>query len=193
MEVQAQARWVRTAPRKVKLVTDTLKGLPVVEALTLCKFMPKAAARDVAKVIRSAQANAEHNFNLDKDDLVIKDLRVESGVTMKRAQHRAMGRYFSVFKRTSHITAVIEDRPGAVKAVRRLARPVPPPGPPAGRAPRAGGDEAPRSEPKPSTPATPTSAQTPSAESAPARGRASKKEKSEGPKGEEAPKKGNKK
>lgn len=193
MEVQAQARWVRTAPRKVKLVADTLKGLPVAEALTLCKFMPKAAARDVAKVIRSAQANAEHNFNLDKDDLVIKDLRVESGVTMKRAQHRAMGRYFSVFKRTSHITAVIEDRPGAVKVVRRLARTVPPSAPPAGRAPQPGGEETRRSEPKSSTPATPTSgAQTPSAEPAPGRGRASKKEKAEGLKGEEAPKKGNK-
>jgi len=115
VEIVAQAKWVRTAPRKVKLVADTLKGLPVGEALTLCKFIPKAAARDIAKVIRSAQANAEHNFNLDKDDLVVKELRVESGVTMKRAQTRAMGRYFSVFKRTSHITAVVEDRPGLVR------------------------------------------------------------------------------
>lgn len=120
MEVQAQARWVRTAPRKVRLVAATLKGLPVADALTACKFMPKAAARDVAKVIRSAQANAEHNFNLAKDDLVLKDIVVEAGPIIERGQPRAMGRYFSIFKRTSHITAVVEDRPGMV---RRRPRP----------------------------------------------------------------------
>jgi hypothetical protein len=83
--------------------------------------MPKAAARDVAKVIRSAQANAENNFNLVKDDLVIKDIRVEPGPMLKRGQPRAMGRLFSIFKRTSHITAIVEDRPGVVK--RRAALP----------------------------------------------------------------------
>src|ERR687883_1676040 len=115
MEVQAQARWVRTAPRKVRLVAQSLRGLPVEEALTACQFMPRAAARDLAKVIRSAQANAEHNFNLARDDLFLKDLRVEAGPMLKRGQPRAMGRLFSVFKRTSHITAVVEDRPGAVR------------------------------------------------------------------------------
>ena len=131
MEVQAQAKWVRTAPRKVKLVADALRGMPVGEALIYCKFIPKASARDVAKVIRSAQANAEHNFNLAKDDLVVKDIRVEAGPTLKRARPRAMGRYFSIFKRTSHITAVVEDRPGAVRrrpvAPPRAARPAPAP------------------------------------------------------------------
>lgn len=131
MEVQAQARWVRTAPRKVKLVADQLRGMPVSEALTYCQFIPRASARDIAKVIRSAQANAEHNFNLAKDDLVVKDIRVESGPTMDRARPRAMGRYFSIFKRTSHITAVVEDRPGAVPrrpgVPARAARPAPTP------------------------------------------------------------------
>jgi hypothetical protein len=77
--------------------------------------MPKSAARDLAKVIRSAQANAENNFNLVRDDLVIKDIRVEPGPMLKRGQPRAMGRLFSIFKRTSHITAIVEDRPGAVR------------------------------------------------------------------------------
>ena len=121
MEVQAKAKWVRTSPRKVRLVAQTLRNLPVSEALVACSFMPKAAARDVAKVIRSAQANAENNFNLVKDDLVIKEIRVEPGPMLKRGQPRAMGRLFSIFKRTSHITAVVEDRPGAVK--RRAALP----------------------------------------------------------------------
>jgi large subunit ribosomal protein L22 len=115
MEVQAKAKWVRTSPRKVRLVAQSLRNLPVSEALVACSFMPKSAARDVAKVIRSAQANAENNFNLAKDDLVIKDIRVEPGPMLKRGQPRAMGRLFSIFKRTSHITAVVEDRPGALR------------------------------------------------------------------------------
>jgi large subunit ribosomal protein L22 len=115
MEVQARAKWVRTSPRKVRLVAQTLRNLPVSEALVACQFMPRAAARDVAKVIRSAQANAENNFNLVRDDLVVKDIRVEPGPMLKRGQPRAMGRLFSVFKRTSHITAIVEDRPGAVR------------------------------------------------------------------------------
>lgn len=147
MEVQAQAKWVRTAPRKVKLVADALRGMPVGEALTYCKFIPRASARDIAKVIRSAQANAEHNFNLARDDLVVKDIRVESGPTLKRARPRAMGRYFSIFKRTVHITAVVEDRPGAVRrrpvAPPRAARPASAPAAPAA-APEAETPPAPR-------------------------------------------------
>ena len=131
LEVQAQAKWVRTAPRKVRLVAMTLRGLPVAEALSACQFMTKGAARDVAKVIRSAQANAENNFNLAKDDLVVKDIRVEAGPMLKRGRPRAMGRYFSIFKRTSHITAVVEDRPGAV---RRRPTPLPRVAQPASRA-----------------------------------------------------------
>jgi len=133
MEVQAKAKWVRTSPRKVRLVARTLRNLPVSEALVVCSFMPKSAARDVAKVIRSAQANAENNFNLVRDDLVIKDIRVEPGPMLKRGQPRAMGRLFSIFKRTSHITAIVEDRPGAVRrrtaalprAPQPAARPIP--------------------------------------------------------------------
>jgi large subunit ribosomal protein L22 len=138
MEVQAKAKWVRTSPRKVRLVARTLRNLPVSEALVACSFMPKAAARDVAKVIRSAQANAENNFNLVKDDLVIKDIRVEPGPMLKRGQPRAMGRLFSIFKRTSHITAIVEDRPGVVRrrtaALPRAPQPTSRPAPPAAAA-----------------------------------------------------------
>src|SRR5690349_17784243 len=141
MEVQAKAKWVRTSPRKVRLVARTLRDLPVSEALVACSFMPKAAARDVAKVIRSAQANAENNFNLVRDDLVIKDIRVEPGPMLKRGQPRAMGRLFSIFKRTSHITAIVEDRPGAVRrrtaALPRAPQPAARPSPTAGATPAA--------------------------------------------------------
>ena len=142
MEVQAQARWVRTAPRKARLVALAVRGMPVADALAACDFMPRAAARDVAKVIRSAQANAEHNFNLSKDDLVLKDIVVEAGPMLKRGQPRAMGRLFSVFKRMSHITAVVEDRPGVARRRR------------AARAPQA----APRRAPAPARPETGRSA-----------------------------------
>jgi large subunit ribosomal protein L22 len=141
MEVQAQAKWVRTSPRKVRLVARTLRNLPVSEALVACSFMPKAAARDVAKVIRSAQANAENNFNLAKDDLVLKELRVEPGPMLKRGQPRAMGRLFSIFKRTTHITAIVEDRPGQVKrraaALPRAPQPTSRPAPDAAAPSRA--------------------------------------------------------
>ena len=165
MEVQAQAKWVRTSPRKVRLVARTLRNLPVSEALVACQFMSKAAARDVAKVIRSAQANAENNFNLVRDDLVIKDIRVEPGPMLKRGQPRAMGRLFSVFKRTTHITAVVEDRPGAVR--RRAAALPRAPQPAAGggsgqdasrasrrAASRAGASAAGRAQPVTAEPAT---------------------------------------
>jgi large subunit ribosomal protein L22 len=122
----------------VRLVARTLRNLPVSEALVACSFMPKSAARDVAKVIRSAQANAENNFNLVRDDLVIKDIRVEPGPMLKRGQPRAMGRLFSIFKRTSHITAIVEDRPGPVPrrtaAQPRAPQPAARPSPTAGAA-----------------------------------------------------------
>jgi len=143
MEVQAKAKWVRTSPRKVRLVAQGLRNLPVGEALTACQFMPRAAARDVAKVIRSAQANAENNFNLVKDDLVIKEIRVEAGPMLKRGQPRAMGRLFSIFKRTSHITAVIEDRPGVARRRAASLPRAPQPSPQAARSTGATGAAAP--------------------------------------------------
>jgi large subunit ribosomal protein L22 len=171
MEVQAKAKWVRTSPRKVRLVARTLRNLPVSEALVACSFMPKSAARDVAKVIRSAQANAENNFNLVRDDLVIKDIRVEPGPMLKRGQPRAMGRLFSIFKRTSHITAIVEDRPGAVR--RRTAALPRAPQPAARPSPTAGATAAARAAAA-SQPAT-TESDEPQAPAKPKRGKAEPK------------------
>ena len=181
MEVQAKAKWVRTSPRKVRLVARTLRDLPVSEALVACSFMPKAGARDVAKVIRSAQANAENNFNLVKDDLVIKDIRVEPGPMLKRGQPRAMGRLFSIFKRTSHITAIVEDRPGVVKrrsaALPRAPQPAASrPTPAAAAAARAAAALEPATTESdetvaPARPKKPTAQPAPSASKAPAEGK----------------------
>lgn len=110
MEVTAKARYVRRTPRKARLVADAVRGLPVSEALTVLQFMSKNAAVDVAKVIKSAAANAEHNFNLNRDDLVVKALMVDEGPTMKRIRPVSRGMAHQYFHRTCHITAVIEDR-----------------------------------------------------------------------------------
>jgi large subunit ribosomal protein L22 len=108
MEVEAKARYMRIPPRKARLVAATVIGLPVKEALTVLDFTPKAAAKEVGKVVKSAAANASNNFSQDEDALVVKRIVVNEGPTLKRGRPRARGMYFSVFKRTCHITAVVE-------------------------------------------------------------------------------------
>ena len=120
MEVQAVAKYVKRTPRKARLVADSVKGLKVGDALAYLEFSPKHAAIDVAKVIKSAAANAEHNFNLNREELVVKQLLIDEGPTMKRLRFRSRGMASQYFKRTCHITAVVEDRPVVeVKPVRR--------------------------------------------------------------------------
>jgi large subunit ribosomal protein L22 len=108
MEVEAKARYMRIPPRKARLVAATVIGLPVKEALTVLDFTPKAAAKEVGKVLKSAAANASNNFSQDEDALVVKRIVVNEGPTLKRGRPRARGMYFSIFKRTCHIIAVVE-------------------------------------------------------------------------------------
>jgi len=108
MEVEAKARYMRIPPRKARLVAATVIGLPVKEALTVLDFTPRAAAKEVGKVVKSAAANASNNFSQDEDALVVKRIVVNEGPTLKRGRARARGMYFSIFKRTCHITAVVE-------------------------------------------------------------------------------------
>jgi large subunit ribosomal protein L22 len=124
MEVQAVAKFVKRTPRKARLVADSVKGLRVGEALAFLEFSPKHAAMDVAKVIKSAAANAEHNFNLNREELVVKQLLIDEGPTMKRLRFRSRGMASQYFRRTCHITAVVEDQPVVVKPA-RTARPKP--------------------------------------------------------------------
>jgi large subunit ribosomal protein L22 len=111
MEVTAVAKYVRRTPRKARLIGDAVKGLKVHEALAYLEFAPQHAAGDVAKVIKSAAANAEHNFNLSREELVLKQLLVDEGPTIKRIRPVSRGMAHQYFKRTCHITAVVEDRP----------------------------------------------------------------------------------
>ena len=108
MEVEAKARYMRIPPRKARLVAATVIGMPVKDALVVLDFTPKAAAQEIGKVVKSAAANATNNFSQDEDSLVVKRIIVNEGPTLKRGRPRARGMYFSIFKRTSHITAIVE-------------------------------------------------------------------------------------
>ena len=106
-EVKAIARWVRMSPRKARLVTEHIRGRSVPEARTVLAFTPRAAAREIEKVLRSAIANAEANHNLDGDQLIVKAAYVDEGPVMKRWRARARGRAVRVRKPTCHITVVL--------------------------------------------------------------------------------------
>ena len=110
MRVSATARYLRGSTRKARLVTAAIKGRPVEEASALLRFMPQSAAKDVARVLKSATANAENNHNLSAEDLVVADAVADEGPSIKRWQPRAQGRAFPIHKPMTHITIVVADR-----------------------------------------------------------------------------------
>ncbi|MFI0405307.1 50S ribosomal protein L22 [Actinomadura sp. KC216] len=116
MEARAQARFIRVTPRKARRVVDLIRGLPAAEAQAVLRFAPQAASEPVGKVLASAIANAEHNFKLDTDTLVVSRAYVDEGPTLKRFRPRAQGRAYRINKRTSHITVVVESRDEASSA-----------------------------------------------------------------------------
>ncbi|MGI6230476.1 MAG: 50S ribosomal protein L22 [Tractidigestivibacter sp.] len=109
-EVRATARYVRVAPRKARAVVALIRNKSVAQALEILQFTNRAAATDVAKVLRSAIANAENNNNLRADDLMVKFAYVDEGPTLKRIRPRAKGSASRINKRTSHITVVVAPR-----------------------------------------------------------------------------------
>ena len=109
MEVSATAKYIRVSPRKVRPVVDAVRGKKVDEALTILRFSPTPAARVVAKVIRSASANAENNFQMSPQDLRIVNIFADEGSTLKRYHARARGRVGPILKRSSHITVIVEE------------------------------------------------------------------------------------
>jgi large subunit ribosomal protein L22 len=104
----AKATHVRVTPMKARRVIDLIRDKPAQAALAQLKFQPQAAAEPVAKVLASAIANAEHNFSLDPESLIISRAYVDEGPTLKRFRPRAQGRAFRIRKRTSHITIEVE-------------------------------------------------------------------------------------
>jgi len=115
VQVRAQARFQRIAPKKVRLVIDVIRKTGVEQAQQQLSLLPKRAASIVRKVLDSAVANAEHNLKLARKDLVVKEAFVDGGPTIKRWRPRAFGRAAMLRKRTSHITVVLSLRPGAAK------------------------------------------------------------------------------
>lgn len=109
-EAKAVAKYIRISPRKVRQVIDIIRGKEVNEALALLKFTPKRAALPVSKVLKSAAANAEHNYDLNRDNLYVAACYVDQGPTLKRWQPRAMGRADILRHRTSHITVVVKEK-----------------------------------------------------------------------------------
>ncbi len=103
MEVKATAKHIKMSPRKVRLVADMVRGMEVNKALDQLNFTNKWAKKPIKKLIESAIANAENNFELDKNNLFIKEIRVDEGATLKRWMPRAHGRATSIRKRMSHI------------------------------------------------------------------------------------------
>ena len=109
MEVRARAKFIRTSPRKARMVTELIKGKGVGEALNILAFTKKAPAKIVTKLLKSAVANADQMKNIDVDTLFVKQITVDQGPTMKRYRPRAMGRATMIRRRMSHITVVLEE------------------------------------------------------------------------------------
>jgi large subunit ribosomal protein L22 len=127
MITSARARFIRVSARKARLVLDQIRGKSVGDALATLTFTPRAAARLIEKVLRSAVANAEHNHQVrNLDDLRVVQAIADGGPSMKRVQPRAMGRAFFIKHRTSHLTIGVSDEAG-----RALRPPATRPGRPA--------------------------------------------------------------
>lgn len=109
-QAKATASTVRIAPRKVRLVVDLIRGKKIGEALAILQHTPKAASPVVEKLLKSAIANAEHNYEMNIEELVVSEAFVNEGATMKRFRPRAQGRASAINKRTSHITVVVAEK-----------------------------------------------------------------------------------
>ena len=111
-EVLAKAKFVGVSAQKVRLIVDLVRGQPADEALSLLKFMPNAAAQPVAKVLRTAIANAEENFGLNRADLMVTRAFADGGPTRKWRRFGARGRFKPQLRRSSHITIAVAEREG---------------------------------------------------------------------------------
>jgi ribosomal protein L22 len=115
-EVRAQAKWVRISPRKARVVAEHIRGRSVPEARTVLAFTQRAAALEIAKVLKSAVANAEANHGLIGDELLVFACTIDEGPTIKRWRARARGRVARIRKRTCHITVRLTENPKAIEA-----------------------------------------------------------------------------
>jgi len=109
MEVIAKAKDIGVSPRKMRLLVNMVRGKKVDEALTILNFASTPKARIIAKVVKSAAANAENNFQMSPQDLKVVDIFADEARTLKRFRPRARGRANPILKRSSHITVIVSD------------------------------------------------------------------------------------
>lgn len=110
MKAKAVAKYVRVSPRKARQIIDLIRDKDVAKAEAILRFTPNKAADPIFKVLHSAVANAENNFEMDKTKLIVKEAYVDQGPSLKRFKPRAMGRADRMLHRTSHITVVVAER-----------------------------------------------------------------------------------
>ncbi len=110
MEARANAKYIRISPRKVKIVCDLIRGKDAGTAMGLLMATPKAASEVMIKLLKSAVANAENNFEMDPEKLYVSEAYANPGPILKRFRPRAQGRAYRINKRTSHITIVVKEK-----------------------------------------------------------------------------------
>ena len=110
MEVNATAKYIRIAPRKLRIVMNLIRGKKVSEAFAILKFTPKVGSEVVEKVLRSAVANAEHNNDMNVDNLYVSTCYVDQGPTLKRIHPRSRGQAFKILKLSSHVTVCVSEK-----------------------------------------------------------------------------------
>ena len=110
MEVKATAKYIRIAPRKLRIVMNLIRGKKVNEAFAILQFTPNVGSEVVEQVLRSAVANAEHNNDMNVDNLVVSSCFVDQGPTMKRIHPRSRGQAFKILKRSSHVTVCVSEK-----------------------------------------------------------------------------------
>lgn len=109
-QVKAVSKYIIGAPIKMRRVVNSVRGMPAQQALEVLKLLPQAAADPVYKTVKSALANAEENFALDAEDMVIAAIMIDEGPRLRRARYGARGRFKPIKKRLSHITVVLEEK-----------------------------------------------------------------------------------
>ena len=109
-ESKAVAKYVRIAPRKLRIVINLIRGKSVNEAFAILKYTPKVGSEVIEKVLRSAVANAEHNYDMNVDNLIVSNAYVNQGPTLKRIHPRSRGQAFKILKRSSHVTVAVNEK-----------------------------------------------------------------------------------
>lgn len=110
MQAKAVAKFIRISPRKVRQVVNLIRGKGIGEAFAILKFTPNHSSDAIEKALKSAVANAEHNYEMTVDNLFVSEIFVDEGPTLKRFSPRAMGRADAIRKRSSHITVVVSEK-----------------------------------------------------------------------------------